>query len=101
RAKAGKARPRNHRGRSGRADGPGRNPSRPDGRGRRPRRRSPGPARGSEPTAEGKVPMKLSLACNYAILAVAHLAAQKGTAPVVSHAIAEAEGCHEKYLLKV
>ena len=45
--------------------------------------------------------MKLSRAANYAIHAVAYLAAKKSDKPIASHIVAHACGIDERFLLKV
>jgi Rrf2 family protein len=46
-------------------------------------------------------PMKLTRASNYALHAVAYLAAKKSDKPIASHTIARACGIFERFLLKV
>jgi Rrf2 family protein len=46
-------------------------------------------------------PMKLTRASDYALHALAYLAAQGGERPVPSHIVAEAQGIPERFLLKV
>src|SRR5438128_3711 len=45
--------------------------------------------------------MKLSRASNYALHAVAYLAAKKSEKPIASHTVAKACGIKERFLLKV
>ena len=45
--------------------------------------------------------MRLTRACSYAIHAMVHMAARKGTGPRPSHLTAREEGIPERFLLKV